>query len=118
MGAADPALPGGSLADALGAGHPSLFPLQHFAEFDAPACQSLPSFRASRERHDRVLRANETVDCLNLLHGSAGGPACTKPSAEQKSALKHVWRSTVAAAEDASLTPFGAARELLQLGRA
>ncbi len=45
-------------------------------------------------------------------------PPSSTTSPAQRSALKHIWESTYDAQGDPQVTQFGAARELLQMGRA
>ncbi len=103
---------------ALLAGADPLFPLKHFAEFTAVDHPSRASSRATFERRRHVCDANMAVDALNYLHGSGDAAAASAISPGQRSAMKHIWQATGDAQPDAKLTQFGAARELLQLGRA
>ena len=93
-----------AVVEALGGGAESLFPLRQFAEFDARKHPTRASQQAARDRQLKVVRANEAIDALNLLHGSAGVADSTPVSPAQKSALKHIWRSISAAPLDPAIS--------------
>ena len=98
-----------AVVETLGGGAGSLFPLRQFAEFDARKHPTRASQQAARDRQLKVVRANEAIDALNLLHGSAGVADSMPVSPAQKSALKHIWRSISAAPLDPAISEFGAA---------
>ena len=98
------------------AGCGNLLPLPRFAEFERRAQPSQASVRASRRRRHLVVAANCTVDAINWMHGTPEA-STAPPTPAQKSALKNVWKSTVATPVDPSISSFAAARQLLQLGR-
>ena len=92
-----------AVVEAIGGGAESLFPLRQFAEFGARKHPTRASQQAARDRQLKVVRANEAIDALNLLHGSAGVADSTPVSPAQKSALKHIWRSISAAPLDPAI---------------
>ena len=103
---------------ALCVGADALYPLHKLAEFTERGHPSRASVRESRLRQEHVVRANFAVDALNYLHGTENVPPTSSTSPAQRSALKHIWESTADAHGDPKVTRFGAARELLQMGRA
>ena len=91
-----------------------LLPLPRFQDRD----HQVPRTRRSKCRHaQRLVEANQAVDAVNWL-GAPGLVHQGSVTAAQRSALKHVWGcvSSARLCED-PLTCYGAARELLALGR-
>ena len=91
-----------------------LLPLPQFQDRDHSDLRT----RRSRCRHaQRLVEANQAVDALNWL-GAPGMIHQGSVTAAQRSALKHVWGcvSSARPCED-PLSCYGAARELLAIGR-
>ena len=103
---------------ALGAGLESLHPLPKFAEFKAVAHPSRASARATRERRRHVHLANQALEASNWLHGCTKEADASSATPAQRSAMRHIWDATADALGGSGLSEFGAARELLQMGRA
>ena len=106
------------VASVFAGGDCPLFPLPYLSEFTARAQAPRSSGRSAKDRSFLVGRANEAIAALNILHGDDASSTSKSASSAQRSALKHVWRSTKSAQLGSTdLTEFGAARELLNLGK-
>ncbi len=87
-----------AVAEALGGGAESLFPLRQFAEFDARKHPTRASQQAARDRQLKVVRANEAIDALNGIpkwNELLGWPS---PHWGDSSHLKSTWNSRGACA--------------------